>query len=59
MIFFLRQLHEKCTEQNQPLYIAFIDPTKAFDLVSHDSLSKMLAKIGCPLKTPEHSEVLS
>ena len=34
MIFSLRQLQEKCREQHMPLYIAFIDLTKAFDLVS-------------------------
>ncbi|KAL1278830.1 hypothetical protein QQF64_025503 [Cirrhinus molitorella] len=32
MIFSLRQLQEKCQEQRQPLYITFIDLTKAFDL---------------------------
>ena len=32
------------------LYIAFIDLTKAFDLVSRDGLFKVLPKIGCPLK---------
>ena len=31
-----------------PLYIAFIDLTKAFDLVSRDGLFKVLPKIGCP-----------
>ena len=31
-----------------PLYIAFIDLTKAFDLVSRDGLFKILPKIGCP-----------
>ena len=30
------------------LYIAFIDLTKAFDLVSRDGLFKLLPKIGCP-----------
>ena len=30
------------------LYVAFIDLTKAFDLVSRDGLFKILAKIGCP-----------
>ena len=50
MIFFLRQLQEKCREQNQPLYLAFIDLTKAFDLVSRDSLFKMLPIIGCSPK---------
>ena len=34
MIFSLRQLQEKCREQGKPLYVAFIDLTKAFDLVS-------------------------
>ena len=33
-----------------PLYIAFIDLTKAFDLVSRDGLFKVLPKIGCPHK---------
>ncbi|XP_078661585.1 uncharacterized protein LOC144905710 [Branchiostoma floridae x Branchiostoma belcheri] len=50
MIFSLRQLQEKCREQRQPLFIAFIDLTKAFDLVSRDGLFKILAKIGCPPK---------
>ena len=50
MIFSLRQLQEKCKEQHRPLYIAFIDLTKAFDLVSRDGLFKVLPKIGCPPK---------
>ena len=50
MIFSLRQLQEKCREQHQPLYLAFIDLTKAFDLVSRDGLFKMLPLIGCPPK---------
>ena len=50
MIFSLRQLQEKCKEQQQPLYIAFIDLTKAFDLVSRDGLFKILPLLGCPLK---------
>ena len=33
-----------------PLYIAFIDLTQAFDLVSRDGLFKVLPKIGCPPK---------
>ena len=44
MIFSLRQLQEKCREQGKPLYVAFIDLTKAFDLVSRNGLFK----IGCP-----------
>ena len=48
MVFSLRQLQEKSREQHMPLYIAFIDLTKAFDLVSRDGLFKVLPKIGCP-----------
>ena len=33
-----------------PLYIAFIDLTKAFDMVSRDGLFKILSTIGCPPK---------
>ena len=33
-----------------PLYIAFTDLTKAFDLVSRDGLFMVLPKIGCPPK---------
>ncbi|XP_069176132.1 uncharacterized protein [Procambarus clarkii] len=44
----LRLLQEKCREERKALYIAFIDLTKAFDLVSRDGLFKILAKIGCP-----------
>ena len=50
MVFCLRQLQEKCREQQMPLYIAFIDLTKALDLVSRDGLFKVLPKIGCPPK---------
>jgi len=48
MIFSVRQLQEKCREQQKPLYIAFIDLTKAFDLVSRSGLFSLLQKIGCP-----------
>ena len=50
MIFSIRQLQEKCREHNMPLYVSFIDLTKAFDLVSRDGLFKILPKIGCPPK---------
>ncbi len=48
MVFSVRQLQEKCHEQNKPLYLAFIDLTKAFDLVSRSGLFKILKKVGCP-----------
>ena len=48
MIFSIRQLQEKCREQQMPLYTAFIDLTKAFDLVSRQGLFQLLEKIGCP-----------
>ena len=57
MIFFLCQLQEKCREQQKTLHIAFIDLTKAFDLVSRDGLFNILLKIGCPLNL--HSMVRS
>ena len=37
----LRQLQKKCREQGKPLYVAFIDLTNAFDLVSRDGLFKI------------------
>ena len=33
-----------------PLYTAFVDLTKVFDLVNRDGLFKFLPKIGCPPK---------
>uniref|UniRef100_A0A803TM72 ribonuclease H n=1 Tax=Anolis carolinensis TaxID=28377 RepID=A0A803TM72_ANOCA len=50
MIFTARQLQEKCREQNQPLYMAFIDLAKAFDTVNRSALWTILQKIGCPDK---------
>ena len=48
MVFSLRQLQEKCRAQHQPNNIAFIYPTKAFDLMSRDGLFNILPLIGCP-----------
>lgn len=48
IISFFRQLKEKCREQQKPLYIAFIDLTRAFNLVSWNGLFNILLKIGCP-----------
>ena len=52
MIFMLRQIQEKCREQNIGLYAAFVDLTKAFDTVS---LWKILARLGCPPPPPNFS----
>ena len=50
MIFAVRQLQEKCIEQNKPLYLVFIDLTKAFDTVNREALWTVLERIGCPPK---------
>ena len=47
MIFSVRQLQEKCREQGLPLYMAFIDLTKAFDSVDRQALWSILSKYGC------------
>ena len=47
MIFCLRQLQEKCIEQDRPLYIVFVDFTKAFDTVVRIGLRLLLRKYGC------------
>ena len=50
MIFCLRQLQEKWIEQDRPLYIVFVDFTKAFDTVGRTGLWHLLRKYGCPEK---------
>ena len=50
MIFTLRQIQEKCREQNLPLYICFVDFRKAFDSVPRDMLWRVLGRYGCPGK---------
>ncbi len=47
IIFTARQLQEKCREQRQPLYMAFIDLTKAFDMVDRMGLWSILSSYGC------------
>ena len=42
MTFSVRQLQEKCQEQNEPLFLAFVDLTKAFDLASGSGLFQLL-----------------
>ena len=48
MIFCLRQLQEKCIEQARPLYMVFVDFSKAFDTVGRTGLWQLLKKYGCP-----------
>ncbi|XP_063585793.1 uncharacterized protein LOC134763166 [Penaeus indicus] len=50
MVFPLRQLQEKCREQQKPLFFAFIGLSKAFDLVSRAGLFKLLKKIAAKCK---------
>ena len=44
MVFTVRQIQEKCTEQQMDLFACFIDLTKAFD-------SPQKSTVGHPLKT--------
>ena len=48
MIFVARQLKEKCREQHQDLYMAFVDLTSAFDPVNRDLLWNIQHTFGCP-----------
>jgi len=48
MVFSLWQLQEKSVEQSRPLYVAFIDLTKAFDTVSRSAFYNILKLLGCP-----------
>jgi len=50
MVFCVRQLQEKCIEQSKPLYMVFVDLTKAFDYVSRSGLFMVLNRLGCPPK---------
>ncbi|XP_064115083.1 uncharacterized protein LOC135221191 [Macrobrachium nipponense] len=50
MVFSARQLQEKCREQQKPLYMGFIDLTKAFDSVKRELLLEILSRYGCPPK---------
>jgi len=50
MVFTARQIQEKCREQNQDLYVVFVDLRKAFDTVNRDGFWHVLKKLGCPGK---------
>ena len=58
MIFRLRQLQEKCIEQDRPLYMLFVDFSKAFDTVGRTRLWQLLRKNGCPKKFTTMIEAL-
>ena len=58
MIFCLRQLQEKCIEQDRPLYMLFVDFSKAFDTVWRTWLWQLLRKFGCPEKFTTMIEAL-
>ncbi|CAG5927188.1 unnamed protein product [Menidia menidia] len=50
MVFTARQLQEKCREQHQDLYMAFLDLSKAFDTVHRNLLWGILLQFGCPIR---------
>ena len=50
MLFTVKQLQEKCIEQNKPRYLVFIDLTKAFDTVNKKALWTVFERIRCPPK---------
>ena len=58
IIFCLRQLQEKCIEQDRPLYMVFVDFSKAFDTVGRTGLWQLLKKYGCPEKFTTMIEAL-
>ena len=58
MIFCLRQLQEKGIEQDRPLYMVFVDFSKAFDTVGRTGLWQLLRKYGCPEKFTRMIEAL-
>ena len=58
MIFCLRQLQEKCIEQDRPLNMVFVDFSKAFDTVGRIGLWQLLRKYGCPEKFTTMIEAL-
>ena len=58
MIFYLRQLQEKCIEQDRLLYMVFVDFSKAFDTGRRTGLWQLLRKYGFPEKFTTMIEAL-
>ena len=51
MVFTMRQIQEKCIEQQMDLYSVFTDlKKKAFDTVNREAFWSVLFKLGCPRK---------
>ena len=58
IIFCHRQIQEKCIGQYRPLYMVFVDFSKAFDTVGRTGLWQLLKKYGCPEKFTTMIEAL-
>ena len=54
----LRQIQDKCIEQDRPLYMVFVDFSKAFDTVGRTGLWQLLRNYGCPEKFTTMIEAL-
>ena len=50
IVFVLRKVQENCREQNNRLYVTFVDLTKAFDTVSRKGLWLIMERLGFPPK---------
>ena len=50
IIFTCRRILGKGSEHQQPIHIGFIELDNAFDIVSRDTLFRVLEKFGCPLR---------
>ncbi len=48
MIFSERKLQEMCVEQQRPLYMVFVDLTKALNYLSRSGLFHILQRLSCP-----------
>ena len=58
MIFCIRQLQERCIEQDFQQYMVFVYFSKTFDTVGRTGLWQLLRKYGCPEKFTTMSEAL-
>ena len=57
-IFNLMNIRQKCREYQQPLYMCFVDYSKAFDTVCHSKLWETLKEMGFPGRAIELMESL-